>query len=378
MRAFVFTDKALAKHAGQFVWLSIDTEKAQNAPFVHKYPVRAWPSLYVLDPHKETVVLRWVGSANVGQLEKLFAEATSKAGGHAGGAGAAVARADALYGEGKYEEAAKAYREALVSLLPKSASYARVTEALLFTLSLLKRQAECVDLARESLPRLRGTVSQANLAAAGLACALSLPARNSGRASDVGVFEKATRAALDNPKLRLAADDRSAMYSVLVEAREDAKDDRGAKALAREWVADLDAEAARVQTAEQRTALDPNRLSAYEAAGEIAKAIPMLEASERDFPQDYNPPARLAYVFLKLKRLDDALAANDRALARVYGPRRIRVLLVRADIFTAKGDKAAAKKTLEDALAFARALPEGQRSDSQIASLKKRLETQTP
>lgn len=378
MRAFVFTDKALAKHAGQFVWLSIDTEKAQNVPFVGKFPVRAWPSLYVIDPHREVVVLRWVGGATVGQLQKLFAEGRNAAGAGGPGPDAVLARADALYGEGKYEEAAKAYREALVSLLPKSASYARVTEALLFSLSLLKRHAECVDLARESLPRLRGTITEANLAAAGLDCALSLPAENAGRARDVTAFEKAARAALDNPKLRLVADDRSALYGVLVSAREDAKDDPGAKALAREWVANIDAEAARLKTAEQRTALDPNRLSAYEAAGEIAKAIPMLEGSERDFPQDYNPPARLAYVFLQLKRLDDALAASDRAMARVYGPRRIRVLSVRADILSARGDAAAAKKTLEEALAFARALPDGQRSDSQIASLKKRLETSTP
>ncbi len=374
MRAFVFTDRALAKHAGQFVWLSIDTEKAQNAPFVHKYPIRAWPSLYVIDPHNETVVLRWVGGATVDQLRKLFAEGRRAAGGGGPGADASVVRADALYGQGKYEEAAKAYREALPLLAAKSASYGRVVESLLYALSMLDRHAECVDLAREAIPRLQGTVSEANLAASGLDCALALPKENAGRARDVAAFEKAARAALDNPRLRLLADDRSAVYGLLVSAREDAKDEGGAKALAREWVANLDAEVARVKTAEQRTALDPNRLSAYDAAGEIAKAIPMLEASERDFPQDYNPPARLAYVFLQLKRFGDALPANDRALAKVYGPRRIRVLLVRSDIYAAKGDAAAAKKTLEDALSFARELPEGQRSDSQIASLKKQLE----
>src|SRR5664279_908022 len=36
MQAFAFTDKALARDAGEFIWLSIDTEKAQNAPFVKK------------------------------------------------------------------------------------------------------------------------------------------------------------------------------------------------------------------------------------------------------------------------------------------------------------------------------------------------------
>ncbi len=375
MRAFVFTDKALAKHAGQFVWLSIDTEKAQNAPFIGKFPVRAWPSLYVIDANKETVSLRWVGSANVGQLEKLFTEATHKAGGSAPGPAAALARADALYGQGKYEEAAKAYREAMVSLSPKSPSYARVTEALLFTSSLLRRHTECVDLAREALPRLRGTISGANVAASGLDCSLSLPEGKSGRARDVAAFEKAVRAAVDDPKLGLAADDRSAMYGLLVSAREDAKDEPGAKSVAREWVADLDAEAARVKTPEQRTALDPNRLNAYESAGEIAKAVPMLEISERDFPQDYNPPARLAYVFLELRRLDDALRANDRALARVYGPRKLRVLAVRTDIYEAMKNPAAMRRTLEDAVRFAEALPPGQRSDAQIASLKKRLGT---
>ena len=74
MRAFVFTDPALAKHAGQFVWLSIDTEKAANAAFSRKYPIKAWPSMYVIDPVKESIVLRWVGGATVGQLEKLFAQ----------------------------------------------------------------------------------------------------------------------------------------------------------------------------------------------------------------------------------------------------------------------------------------------------------------
>ena len=88
----------------------------------------------------------------------------------------------------------------------------------------------------------------------------------------------------------------------------------------------------------------------------------MLQRSEKDFPKDYNPPARLALVYLKLKRYDDALAASDRALALVYGPRKLRVFAVRADIQAAMGNAAAARKTLEDALAYAEALPEGQRS----------------
>ena len=109
--------------------------------------------------------------------------------------------------------------------------------------------------------------------------------------------------------------------------------------------------------------------------GTPEKAIPMLEQSERDFPDDYNPPARLALAYKELKEYDKALAASDRALARVYGPRKITVLRARADIYTAKGDKEGAKRTIQEAIAYAKSLPDGQRSERTIAALEKRLET---
>ena len=378
MRAFVFTDPALAKHAGQFVWLSIDTEKAGNAPFIRKYPIRAWPSLYVIDPQKEKIALRWVGGATVAQVEKILADGARAVRGAGAGAVGALARADGLYGEGNYKEAAAAFRETLNVLPADDPQYGRVVESLLFCLQTLHDDRECVALARAALPKLRETASAANLTASGLDCALALPAGDPARAEALAAFEADATAVLKDPKQKLAADDRSAIYGSLVSAREQARDAEGARRIAAEWVADLDAAAERAATAEQRTALDPNRLNAYEAAGEIENAIPMLDRSEKDFPADYNPPARLALVYLKLKRYDEALSASDRALSRVYGPRRIRVLEVRADIQRGRGDSAAAKKTLEDALAFAESLPEGQRSDTQIAALKKRLESVPP
>ena len=378
MRAFVFTDKALAKHAGQFVWLSIDTEKAQNADFSKKYPIRAWPSLYVIDPSRERIALRWVGGATVSQLEKLFADGTKAINGAGGGSAAALAKADALYGAGRYGEAVAPFREALRSMKPKDPRYARVVESLLYCYQTARQPAECARLAREAIAPLRETASAANVAASGLDCSLSLPAGAPGRAESVAAFEADVRAILDDPRQKLVADDRSALFSVLVDARKEAKDAAGAQRLANRWVAELDEAAARAATPEQRTALDPNRLSAFEAAGRLEGAVPMLESSERDFPEDYNPPARLAYVYLHLQRYDEAQTAADRALARVYGPRRIRVLTTIADIQKGRGDPAAARKTLEDAVAYAQALPEGQRSEEQIASLKHRLDAISP
>ena len=159
MRAFVFTDKALAKYAGQFVWLSIDTEKAQNADFVKRYPIRAWPSFYVIDP-AQGVDLLALGGRRDGRAarEALRRRARRRAGARASpGPGA-------LYAEGNYAEAAKAYAQALEGMTPKSPQYARAVEARLFCLQTTKIPSECVALARAAMPHLRATASGANVA----------------------------------------------------------------------------------------------------------------------------------------------------------------------------------------------------------------------
>src|SRR6476659_7242313 len=97
MRAFVFTDKALARRAGQFVWLSIDTEKQGNAPFLTKYPVEVWPSYYVLDPEAEKIARKWVGGATVRQVEKILDDGRSAVRGGEKGREEVLARADAFY-----------------------------------------------------------------------------------------------------------------------------------------------------------------------------------------------------------------------------------------------------------------------------------------
>jgi hypothetical protein len=47
---------------------------------------------------------------------------------------------------------------------------------------------------------------------------------------------------------------------------------------------------------------------------------------------------------------------------------------LRADLYTARGDKAMAAQTLRDAIAFSEALPPGQHDQDLIDSLKKKLE----
>ena len=84
----------------------------------------------------------------------------------------------------------------------------------------------------------------------------------------------------------------------------------------------------------------------------------------------------MAYRYLK--RWDEALAASDRALVKAYGPRRLGILNTRADIYLGRADTTGALRTLEGALAEARALPEGQRSGRTLDALQKRIEKLKP
>lgn len=375
MRAFVFTDTTLERQAGRFVWLAMNTEQAVNAPWRERFPVAALPTYLVVDPADEKVALRWVGGFTVPQLVKLLDDGEAAvARRHSGdGLDALLARADGHYGAQEDSAAAAAYREVLTAAPADWPQRARVVESLAFALSRVGDDAALLSLARDELPRSRGTPTEANLAVSGLDAALGLAEDAPGRAAAIAEFEAATQAALADPALEIHDDDRSSLYGVLVAAREDAGDEAGKQRAAEEWIAFLDGAAARAQSPEQRTVFDSHRLTACLEAGEPERAIPFLEASERDLPDDYNPPARLAVAYRAMKRYDEALAASARALAKVYGPRKLVVLRGRADIYLDKGDEQSARDTLQEAIAVARALPPGQRSERMIAALEKKL-----
>ncbi len=372
MRATVFTDPALTKHAGRFVWLSIDSENAKNADFVAKYPIEAWPTFEVLAPKTGEVVYRWLGSADVPQLEQRFDEAVAALGAVSGAtADHEFARAQRLEAEGRKADAITAYGATLAAAGPAWPRRARAAEALVGLLAMGDDAAACAQRAAELGPGLSPGTSRANVAASGLGCALAAPKSAPWRAVTLAKLEGELREALGEGAL--LADDRSSYFGLLLDARQEQDDAAGAKTLAEKWFAFLEQDGQDAPTAEARAALDGHRVSAALALGDPARAIPALERSEKDLPRDYNPPARLAILLREMGRFDDALAASDRALALAYGPRKLGLFDGRATIFEKKGDRAGARKTLQDALAFAARLPEAQRSKGMVARLEKRM-----
>ena len=299
MRAYVYTDKSLERYAGRFVWLSVNTEDAKNASFLKRYPIPALPTVLVLDPKRDTVALRYVGGANVQQVRTMLddAEKTYRARGMSA-ADTLLAKADHLAAEGKHNDAVKVFEDAMAGAPKGWPRYGRASESLLFSLSMADRDERCALRALEIYPKVRGTVSSANVAATGLSCVLALPKDHKKRTEWANTLEKATREVFNSKKIILADDDRSGLYLALIDARDEAGDDEGVAKLKSEWSSFLEGAAERAKTPEQRAVYDSHRLSAYLDLGTPEKAVPMLEQSERDFPmtttrrRDWPSPTR--------------------------------------------------------------------------------------
>lgn len=320
MRAYVLSDALLAPFAPRFVFLSLDTERGDNAPVVAKLAVRVLPTMYVMDPREEKVVFAWPGSMTAPELAALLADASSTA---------APAR-----------------------WLDRD----RLADVRVSKLAEARQFPECVREAGEAAATMPMGTPLFDVLRAGLDCAASLPVGSPERVR-IQPFLALAERAISGTSTTVLADDRSDLYDYLVTALRSL--DRGdeAKRLAGDWARFLEDEASHAPTPAARAVFDAHRLGAYLALGEPQRAVPMLEQSARDFPDDYNPPARMATAYLAMKRYDDALGAVRLALGHAYGPRKLRFWSLEADVLLAKGDRAGAKDALRAAIAFARATP---------------------
>jgi hypothetical protein len=101
--------------------------------------------------------------------------------------------------------------------------------------------------------------------------------------------------------------------------------------------------------------------------------VPALERSVRELPAEYDPPARLGWIYWKGGKLDEAARWTDAALKLVYGPRKVRVLTQRAEIAGKQGDRAAERAARAEIVKSLEALPAGQATPEAIEKAKQAL-----
>ena len=375
MRANVWTDKSLTRHAGRFVWLSLDFEKSKNAPARKHLRISAFPTIYVVDPADTSVAIRWLGGASLPQLERLFDDGElAVKGGAKGPALEALIAADRAFGAEKFADACTHYRRALALAPEDWPGFGRAVESSMFAYSQADSAEPSLRLADQVWPRVRSTPSAGVVASLALDAAVELPDSVPGRREWLTRYEAACNEVLRDRAVPLLGDDRSGIFFSLEDARAAVGDTAEVRTLRERHLAMLEAEADRSEDPEQRAVYDSHRLSLYIELGRPERAVPMLEQSQKDFPEDYNPPQRLATAYKAMKKWPEAMAASTAAMQRAYGPRQFLVFNTRADIQLGMADTLAARQTLVTALATAEQMPEGLKSPNTIRQLKGRLE----
>jgi Thioredoxin-like len=373
MRAFVFTDPALASFAGRFVWLSIDTARKSNAPFLLRYPGASAPALLVVDAKTEAVALSWAGAATADQLAGILKEGRRAARGDDEGLDRTLTQADRLAAGNRPAEAAAAYRRAIAEAPAKGKSDARAVRSLLAVLARQREFSACAAAARDALARLADSPSAADVARRGVDCALAMPPSDAARPGLLAALSAGARRVLARPSSGVAAEEVSSLYRSLAREREAAGDASGRTELLRDWAGFLEAQAARGKTPHERAVFDADRLAAYVGLGQPQRAIAMLEASSDAFEEDAEPSSRLALAYEAMKNYEMALMASDKALSKAYGPWLVSLLEDRSRICRENRDLVSAKIALEEAVRESEALPAGMRSEDRIEALRRKI-----
>ncbi len=350
MRANVLNDAALMKQAGQFAWLSIDSEKPVNAGFVDKFATGGVPLFLVIDPAKEQAVLNWYGTATAPQLVNLLADGKSAISGGATGADAMLARGDEMNGQKKPGEAATWYEQALQSGGPSWPHRTRTIESLVMAYEFSQNGAKCIETAAREAPGMRRDRSFVNTVYFGLDCA---------KPGTPALKQMETLAEEGVRIPGVLADDTSGLYQNLAAIYRRDKDEEAATRTATAWLAYLRQQIAQAPNAEARMGYDLHLVSAAIFLKRPDLALSDVERAARELPNDYNPPRLAARLYQEMEKYDEALAECDRALAKAYGAPKLSLYMVKGRLFEKKKDPEAARKAYAEGIAFGRTLPEG-------------------
>ena len=360
MQQTVLVDAGLEPYLDRFVWLTLDTDKQKNAQVLHTLHVEVWPTFYVVSPEGEEIEARHLGAASITQLRELLdhgeqghKDALAKAGKlDPTSPDGLVRTGDRAAASGKLAEADRAYGAALAKA---PADWARAPAVLVKQIAARAVAGDgpgCADLGMRDSQRVARGKSNAVTDFADMADSCAGVLDESRARLLRGRLGEAIRGVLDAPDAALSADDRADALRVLRQLADELGDAQSAHQYAVRERDLLDRAAAEAPTAWARMTYNWPRVEVYTYLHQADKLVPDLEKSVADLPKEYDPPFRLAQAYRAAGQDDKALAMAQKAASMAYGPRKLRVLMLVADIEKARGDQKAeraARKAVIDA-----------------------------
>ncbi len=320
MKSAVFTDPSFQADAERFVFLALDTDRELNAPAVAKYPLSAWPTFYVIDAD-QNVLARYVGAASVSQFHAFLDAGLAAVQGVDGAAKHLLAAERAIAAHNL--ETAELELQAALTAAP--AGWVRTPDALvslIHTKSKRGDKAGCLTLAEQKLDETGTSASATDFAGLALDCASALAQAEPQRVPALRerVIARLT-ALLADPKAQLSVDDRSDAMVYLRETLETVGRKPEAINIAEKQRMMLDDAAAKAKDPKTAMTFNWHLAEAYVYLGRPLEAVPALERSAKALPNEYDPAARLGWVYLKADKLDEAARWTDQAIALAYGAR---------------------------------------------------------
>jgi len=378
MQSTVFTDPSFKPDAARFVFASLDTDKEVNADAVAKYPPSAWPTFYVIGEDRRTgqpdaVLARFVGAASVAQFHAFLDAGVKAQQGGAAGADAHLLGAERAIA---IKDLATAEQELTAALAQAPADWPRRPDALTSLIHTKRKRGDvagCLAIADRSMDQTGNAAAATDFIVSAMSCAEERKGDPAAAPAVKKLRERAVArltALVADAGAPLSIDDRSDALANLREQLDALDRHPEAVATAQRQRALLDDAAAKAPTAMAAMTYNWQRCDVYVYLGVPLELVPALEKSAKDLPAEYDPRARLGWIYLKAGKLPEAAKWTDEALRMVYGPRKARVLAQRAEIAALQHDVVAERKYKQDVVQLWQAMPAGQASPEALAKAK--------
>jgi len=360
------SDSSLARYARRFVWLDLNFDGPENRAFLARHGAPGTPTFYVLDPSDERAVATQIGAMTLPELTGFLdrGERAFLARGKTPPE-AALARGDALLALDRPAEAAAVYAEAIRLGGKTWSERDRAAAARSWALMSSNQWLACAQTAAAYAPETARTAMFGRLVLAGMWC-VNQQASAPWAMAAARTLEPLAAEAISLPST--VRDHRFQLYQNLMLIAEARGDAPAIKRWGGRWLHELDT--TQPHSDDERAALDIARVDAASVLRDPSRVLPALIESERAMPNDYNSSLRLAQMENEAGHFDEALAACDRGLAHVTGPRgRAWLLETKAEALIRKGKGREARDVLAEAMESARAIPVAQAREHNVKKI---------
>lgn len=371
----ILTDPRLSDLLSQFTLLSADIDSEAAFEAYRLFPVKVWPTGFIVNPCDESVAARLQGFAAVTEMDtflrrglRTFRDFITSPEGDFSTVFPKIRSGRHLAGEGKFASAVDAFKDALASM-PENSPQRRATSALLVESAANSgRYAECVQAAM-SLPSTARLSAQMLIRAA--SCADLSGSRVKHLYNDWVRPRFLSMITLSDETV--VATEKSSAFAFLA-AEADERRDLFAAQDFRQRHFDFLKTVLLFSTDEAGiSSLEIDRVRLYLKMNQVDALHSLFQTATQQNQRDWRPFYLTAFAEYLSGRYQAAATAADLAYQLAEDPSRLEILWLLADIFSADGDREKELDVLRTMAEYIEVLPGAILSAEQLLHTSARL-----